>query len=143
MTYIPDSIRDKVRERADSRCEYCKVHQDDRLFSHEIDHIYAEKHQGATELENLCLACSECNRFKGSDLCSLDIDTGTVVQLYHPRADKWDKHFQLNRISGFIKPIISTGRVTVRLLRYNKLILSSSTASIVLSDARAICLAFS
>ena len=66
-TYIPETLRRQVIERGQGRCEYCRVHQDDRLFAHEIDHIFAEKHGGQTEIENLGLACGECNRYKGSD----------------------------------------------------------------------------
>lgn len=119
MTYIPDKLRDAVTQRASERCEYCHVHQDDRLFAHEIDHIYAEKHQGQTELDNLCLACSECNRYKGSDLCSYDTVTKSVFQLYHPRIDNWGTHFTLTNTTGEIESLTAKGRITVRLLRLN------------------------
>jgi 5-methylcytosine-specific restriction endonuclease McrA len=43
-TYIPESLRREVIEREQDRCEYCRVHQHDRFFVHEIDHIYALFH---------------------------------------------------------------------------------------------------
>ena len=116
-TYIPETLRRQVIERGQGRCEYCRVHQDDRLFAHEIDHIFAEKHGGQTEIENLGLACGECNRYKGSDLCSLDLETGLVVALYHPRRDQWTEHFSV--LDGILEPLTATGRVTARLLHFN------------------------
>ncbi len=116
-TYIPESLRRQVMERAQERCEYCRVHQDDRLFAHEIDHIYAEKHGGLSQEINLAAACSECNRFKGSDLCSLDPMSNTVVELFHPRRNRWADHFRI--LDGIIEPLTATGRVTARLLRFN------------------------
>ena len=46
MTHIPEALRREVAARGESRCEYCRLHEDDAYFSHEIDHIYAEKHGG-------------------------------------------------------------------------------------------------
>jgi hypothetical protein len=117
-TYIPEALRREVLQRAKGRCEYCGVHQHDRLFAHEIDHIYAEKHGGQSQSNNLSVACSECNRFKGSDLCSLDPVTNTIVALFHPRQQLWRDHFRLK--GNIIEPLTPTGRVTERLLRFNE-----------------------
>jgi hypothetical protein len=117
MTYIAEGLRRQVVQRAEGYCEYCRIHQDDRYFAHEVDHIYAEKHSGLTQEANLCLACGECNRYKGSDLCSLDIVTNTIVALSHPRKDEWKEHFRLE--DGLIKGLTPSGRVTERLLHFN------------------------
>ncbi|WP_414621625.1 HNH endonuclease [Calothrix sp. CCY 0018] len=55
----------------------------------------AEKHGGLTEAENLALACTLCNKHKGSDLTSIDPETGDIVPLYHPRKDQWREHFKI------------------------------------------------
>jgi len=81
MSYIPESLRQFVYERAKGRCEYCLIRDDDVYSPHEVDHIYAEKHGGATTEANLCLSCFDCNRHKGSDLTSLDPDTGEIARL--------------------------------------------------------------
>jgi 5-methylcytosine-specific restriction endonuclease McrA len=94
MTYIRESLRRLVFQRANGRCEYCLLHEDDAYMPHEVDHIYAEKHGGETSEANLCLSCAECNRYKGSDLASIDPQTGEVVQLIHPRRDNWSDHFE-------------------------------------------------
>ena len=62
MTYIPEALRRLVTERAGGRCAYCRLHEDDTFFIHEVDHIYAEKHDGPTVEGNLCIACADCNR---------------------------------------------------------------------------------
>jgi len=76
MTYIPEALRRQIAVRANFHCEYCLTGQINRTKPHEVDHIYAEKHGGATVAENLCLSCYYCNRYKGSDLCGLDPETG-------------------------------------------------------------------
>ena len=60
-SHIPESVRQLVTERANGRCEYCHLHQDDTPLTHPIDHIIALKHGGLTIAENLALACLECN----------------------------------------------------------------------------------
>src|SRR5574340_672653 len=117
MTYISESLRRIIYERAGGRCEYCLIHDEDVYMPHEIDHIYAEKHGGETSEANLCLSCAICNRHKGSDLASLDPETGKVTPLYHPRLDRWEEHFQFDGAS--IEGRTPIGRATVRLLRFN------------------------
>jgi len=96
MTYIPENLREEVRERARHQCEYCLLHERDSIYSHEVDHIIAEKHRGVTLSSNLCYACLDCNRNKGSDFGSFDPETDDVVLLYHPRHDTWTDHFELD-----------------------------------------------
>ena len=115
--YVPISIRRHVRDRAEGRCEYCLLHEDDTFLSHEPDHIIAEKHGGKTSLDNLAWSCFDCNRFKGSDIASIDAVTGDIVPLFNPRADKWSDHF--NCQGATIQPVTPTGRVTEQLLKLN------------------------
>jgi 5-methylcytosine-specific restriction endonuclease McrA len=85
---------------------------------HEIDHIIAEKHGGRTEAENLALSCTLCNKHKGSDLASVDLETGEIIPLYHPRLNQWNEHFRLS--GAEFTPLTAIGRVTVRLLQLNR-----------------------
>ena len=89
----------------------------DMYYPHEADHVIAEKHGGLTSLENLAWACFYCNRFKGSDLALVDPTTQKVVFLFHPREQRWNRHFRLN--GGRIEGITSSGRATVALLHLN------------------------
>ena len=88
-TSIPEWLRRQVQERAHGRCEYCLVHEADMYYPHEADHVIAEKHGGPTTLENLAWSCFYCNRFKGTDLASIDPASGRIVRLYQPRSQRW------------------------------------------------------
>jgi HNH endonuclease len=118
-TYIPVALRRQVEERAYNCCEYCLMPDFATFASHEIDHIIAEKHGGRTESENLALSCTLCNKYKGSDLASIDPDTEKIVPLYHPRQNIWREHFQLS--GADFTPLTAIGRVTIRLLQLNRL----------------------
>jgi hypothetical protein len=117
QTRILASLRREVRERAGERCEYCLLTESQAFFPHEPDHLIALKHGGETTLANLAWACFDCNRFKGSDIASIDAVTGELVRLFNPRTQRWSEHLSLN--GGYIIPLTSFGRVTEKLLRLN------------------------
>ena len=118
MTYIPERFRQDVRKMANRRCEYCLIDERVSENPHEIDHIVAEQHGGETIPANLCLACFECNRQKGPNLCSRDTSTSEIVSLFDPRHQQWPDHFQLS--GAVIVPLTAIGRVTVRVLDMNR-----------------------
>lgn len=115
--YVPAALRRVVLERAAQRCEYCRYPQALSLLAFEIEHIVAEKHGGATTADNLALACPYCNRFKGTDLGSLDPETRLLVPFYNPRIHTWAEHFRLE--GAQIIPLTAEGRVTVGILQLN------------------------
>jgi hypothetical protein len=118
MPDVSTALRTQVRHRARSRCEYCLAPESVTLFEHEIDHIVALKHGGETIGENLALCCTLCNKYKGSDLASIDPDTGKMEPLFHPRRHHWQDHFELRGAS--IVARTATGRATLRLLHLNR-----------------------
>ncbi len=83
-----------------------------------MEHIISEKHGGATTAENLALACSYCNRAKGTDLGSIDPETRKLVPFFNPRTEKWTDHFNLDRAT--IVPLTAVGRVTILILQFNE-----------------------
>jgi len=107
----------QVWRRAGSCCEYCRIPQAYDEVSFEIDHIIARKHGGASVPGNLALACFFCNSFKGANLAGLDPRTGRVTPLFHPRRQKWARHFR------WVGPVLfgrtPVGRVTVAVLNIN------------------------
>lgn len=119
MTYVPARLRGWVVARARQRCEYCLVHSEFAIFAHEIDHVIARKHGGATTAGNLAYACAQCNRFKGSDVAAPDPQSGDIVPLFNPRAQKWHAHFELD--GPVIVPVSAIGRATERLLQLNQI----------------------
>ena len=111
------SLRQRVRERARDRCEYCRLPQDCTTLPHEKDHIRAEKHHGPTSYQNLCWACAQCNGAKGSNVAGYDPVTDELVPFFNPRRDRWDDHFAWNG------PVLTgktpVARATIDVLRIN------------------------
>lgn len=113
------ALRDLVRRRADHRCEYCRIHQDDDpFFRLHIEHIVARQHGGQDVEWNLALSCYHCNLHKGPNLSGIDTETEAVVPLFHPRKDNWQAHFTSR--GGFIIGRTPTGRATLRVLAMNE-----------------------
>jgi len=110
--------REHVRQRAGHRCEYCRLRQEhDAYHTLHVEHIIARQHRGGDDVNNLALACHQCNLHKGTNLYSVDPDTSEVVRLFHPRKDQWQDHFALDgpRIVGRT----AIGRTTAWLLQMN------------------------
>lgn len=116
-TAIPQKLRRAVTERADHLCEYCLISESDTFFGCHVDHIISIKHEGSTTVDNLAYACVVCNRQKGSDLGSIDWETGNLVRFFNPRSDRWSDHFYLQ--GARIVSRTSIGEVTVRILGFN------------------------
>ena len=114
---ISDRVRARVAHRAGHRCEYCLIHESVAGFPHQVDHVVSRKHGGTSAFDNLAYACILCNRYKGSDVASINPKTGEAVRLFHPRHDRWADHFRLD--ADFIEPLTDAGTATVRLLRLN------------------------
>lgn len=117
QTYVPTALRHMIHERAGERCEYCLYPQEMSFLAFEVEHIVAEKHGGATTADNLALACPYCNRFKGTDLGSLDPEIGQLTPFFNPRTQRWAEHFRLD--GARIVPLTPEGRVTVAILQLN------------------------
>lgn len=115
---MPNRLRRLVAERAAYRCEYCLIHQQGLVASHNVDHIIPLKHNGATVADNLALACADCNRNKGSDIAVIDLVDGTLMRLFNPRQDVWHEHFSLD--GGEVIGLTKIGQGTVQLLMMNE-----------------------
>lgn len=115
-TYVSAELRRIVIARAQKRCEYCLIHEDDTFFGFQVDHIISEKHGGTTAEDNLAQACTTCNANKGSDIATLD-SQGQLTRLFHPRKDLWNDHFQFSgeRIIG----LTAIGEATAKILGFN------------------------
>jgi HNH endonuclease len=112
------SAKGRVRERADNRCEYCHLRQEDSpLASLHIEHIIPKAHGGEDDLDNLALACIDCNLHKGPNLTGVDPETGQITGLFHPRHHRWQDHFEWHGI--FLAGKTAVGRTTVRVLNMN------------------------
>jgi homogentisate 1,2-dioxygenase len=117
-TPIPSALRIAVAERAQNACEYCHLPEGLGFTQYEVDHVIAEQHGGNTDPNNLAYACIICNRHKGTNLASIDPQTGERAWLYNPRTQLWHEHFQLNH-DGIINGLTEAGRATIFLLEFN------------------------
>jgi hypothetical protein len=115
---IDDSMRRAVRDRADATCEYCHLAEAvGGILPFHVEHVRARQHHGTDDFENLCWACSRCNRFKGPNLSAYDPLTDELVRLFNPRSDDWADHFcqEDARVIGRT----AEGRATAELLQMN------------------------
>src|SRR6266852_4647428 len=111
------ATRDLVRRRADDRCEYCRLPQKHSELTHHVEHVVAKQHGGSDEPDNLPLACQRCNLRKGPNLTGIDLTSGQLAPLFHPRRDPWHRHFRLRGVH--IEGVSSVGRATVQVLGMN------------------------
>lgn len=111
-----DLVR-SVWQRANRRCEYCHLPAAAYAGPFHVDHVVAVQHGGHTTLENLALACARCNRRKGPNIAGRDPETGDIVELFHPRKDRWGDHFQWN-VPNLVG-ITRVGRATIHVLGIN------------------------
>ena len=117
--YIPQSLRQRVVAEFHNRCAYCHTLTAITGARLVIDHIVPEAAGGQTVLENLCLACHACNEFKGAQIEIQDTLTGERVPLFHPRQQRWRKHFCWSQDGSKIIGLTSIGRATVVALNMN------------------------
>jgi hypothetical protein len=110
MSDIDPALREIVRSRSGGLCEYCRISE---RFT-----VVAVKHGGRATARNLALYCVVCNRFIGSDIASIDPQTGELAALIHPRLDPWEDHFELR--AGEMLALTAKARVTILLLRMNR-----------------------
>src|SRR5215216_1905383 len=115
---ISAQVRTQVRERAHNACEYCHLHQDDSpLAALHVEHIIPKVHGGTDDLDNLALACIDCNLPKGTNLTGIDPQTSRLTELFPPRRQRWDEHFKWQRV--YLVGKTATGRTTIRVLDVN------------------------
>jgi 5-methylcytosine-specific restriction endonuclease McrA len=113
---MDDALKAFLWERAGGRCEYCQLHQDDYEYqAFHAKHIIAKQHSGADDPDNLRLACSECNWAKGPNLAGLI--NGKLYPLFHPRRQRWKRHFRWEPTVLVGKTL--TDKVTVQVLNIN------------------------
>jgi hypothetical protein len=116
---LPDAIRRRVAAAFANRCAYCRSSQDYVPVVLEIEHIRPRSRGGTDEEGNLCLACGQCNRHKAARLAAPDPLTARQVALFHPRKQKWSKHFRWSDSGLEVVGITACGRATVAALRLN------------------------
>lgn len=112
-----NELRQKVYERAKGCCEYCQTCDANTGQTMHVDHINPK---GLDSLENLCLACSNCNASKHKAIEAIDPDTGKLVLLFNPRSQIWAEHFEWLEGGILLNGLSDIGRATIIRLKMNR-----------------------
>lgn len=110
-------IRRQIEQRAEQRCEYCRIPQDGDRMPFHIDHIRPRKHHGDDSLNNLAWSCFACSTSKGYAIAGYN-DDDELTRLFHPRQDDWSEHFALS--GAELICLTEIGRVTIDVLNINQ-----------------------
>jgi hypothetical protein len=82
-----------------------------------IEHINPA---GGDHLDNLCLACPNCNLSKATAVTAVDPQTGEEVPLFNPRSQLWHEHFEWEDAYAVVRGITPIGRATVSRFKMNR-----------------------
>ena len=107
----------QVHERATYRCEYCQTQQRITGQAMHVDHIDPA---GGDVLDNLCLACGNCNLSKAQAIAAVDPETQQTVPLFNPRTQVWHEHFEWLPGATHLQGLTATGRATIERLKINQ-----------------------
>jgi hypothetical protein len=119
MSYIPVALRKQLVKADGSQCAYCQTTVENSGQRLTVASIRPQSQGGMTTFDNLCLACQQCNEFKGSTTTGNDPLTGEMVALFHPRTQQWHEHFAWNASGTRIVGLTATGRSTIIALKMN------------------------
>lgn len=111
---ISQFIQRKIRKRANFLCEYCHADERWQFIPFTIDHIIPSSQGGTDTLENLALACFNCNRLKSDKTNVADIS------LFNPRKLLWNEHFMWSKNFLRIIPKTEIGKLRAELLQFNR-----------------------
>jgi hypothetical protein len=118
--HISPALRQAVAERSGYRCSYCQTAENITGSLFTVDHIVPESLGGQTTLDNLCLACWECNLLKHDRIVAADPESGATVRLFNPNTQVWREHFAWQMDGLLIVGLTPTGRATVNAIRLNR-----------------------
>jgi len=114
---VTRALQAAVRAAAGGRCEYCRIPEACDPLPFQVDHVIAEQHGGPTEADNLAWSCLHCNKHKGPNIAGIDPDTGRMAALFHPRRQRWERHFAWD--GPTLVGRTRSGRATIRVLAVN------------------------
>lgn len=112
---VSAKILEQVRQRANSRCEFCGVTEIGAGGQLTIDHSQPRSRGGKDNLENLIYCCARCNQYKG-DYWPVQPDD---PQLWNPRQESASQHV-VELDDGTLHPLTPKGMFTINYLRLNR-----------------------
>jgi len=114
------ALRRDVEQRAKERCEYCQSPAKYATQTLSLEHIIPRSQGGDTSLDNLALACQGCNNHKYNKTKSDDPATNRLVDLFHPRTQRWEEHFTWDARFELVIGLTAIGRATVEAWQLNR-----------------------
>lgn len=120
---ISAALRLEVARRAGYRCSYCRSREEIVGAAFTVDHIIPQALGGRDDIDNLCLACWDCNRLKQTHVTGIDPQSGERVALFDPNLQSWADHFAWVEGGQTILGLTAAGRATVDRLQLNRPIL--------------------
>ena len=111
------AIKRLVYERANGCCEYCQTCEYNTGQPMHVEHIDPN---GGDNPDNLCLSCSSCNLSKATATSGHDPETGEEIELFNPRLQTWETHFEWADGGLRLRGKTSVGRATIVRLKMNQ-----------------------
>ena len=71
-------------------------------------------------MDNLAFSCQGCNAAKHTKISGYDPFTKQTVLLYHPRQERWQKHFAWSEDFLRVIGLTPTGRASIYVLQLNR-----------------------
>ena len=98
-----ENIRDYLREKQKGRCAFCRMKLHEENATAEVEHVVnkGSRLDWMFLPQNLCIACSVCNSYKGTKevLVNKNIEDypkdGRGFKIIHPMYDRYSDHIEL------------------------------------------------
>ena len=118
---MPPRENEEVARRANHQCEYCLAPDEFFNSPFEVEHLVPRARGGRGHLDNLVLACRNCNGSKHARLALRDLETHVEVTIFNPRRQRWSDHFvfQISEVAVEIAGKTAIGRATALHLNMN------------------------
>lgn len=120
MPYISAVLKAKIRGKFHGAYAYCRSPENLMGVIFEIDHIIPLVEGGKTHEENLCFCCPTYNRYKATNVASIDPMSNKLHALFHPVSEKWENHFYWSNDATTLIGKTATGRANIELLKINR-----------------------
>lgn len=120
MGPFSNALTTYLLDRAKWKCEYCctPINLDNSNYF-EREHIVPVSKSGDSDVGNLAVACIKCNRKKSDKTIHYDYQSNEKIDLFNPRKDVWNDHFQYSHLTNVIIGKTKKGRATANLLQLN------------------------
>lgn len=118
--YVSAELRRRIRAKFRDHCAYCRTPEALTVVIFEFEHILPRSLGGDTSVENLCLSCPTCNRYKSDRTFGVGDKQTRMTALFHPHRDAWNDHFSWSEDATELIGLTPSGKATIDTLRMNR-----------------------